>query len=366
MGAPHDHQEGTEQHQGHDHYDQGQVHPHAHDRGGLFRFLTGLLRPHSHDAADSIDDALAGSSAGIRALKLSLVGLGLTALLQIVVVWFTGSVALLADTIHNFSDALTAIPLWLAFSVGRRLPTRRYTYGFGRAEDLAGIFIVLMIALSAVVAAWQSLEKLLRPQPVAYLEWVAAAGLIGFLGNEIVAQYRIRVGERIGSAALVADGYHARTDGLTSLAVLLAAGGVWLGYPLADPLVGLGITIAILFVLKDAAVQVWRRLMDAIDPELLARVEEAAVGSEEVQGVTELRARWVGHSIFAEVRIVADCDLTLSAAHAVAEQARHAMMHAVPKLANVTVHVDPCGHDGRDPHANVEHHTAEHVHAVHA
>jgi cation diffusion facilitator family transporter len=351
-GHAHAHDRGDADH-GQDHGD----HEHGHEHGGgpLGR-LVGLFRPHGHDAADSVDDALEGSAEGIRTVKVSLLGLGLTALLQLVVVWFSGSVALLADTIHNFADASTAIPLWLAFSIGRRPPNRRYTYGYGRAEDLAGVFVVLTIAGSAALAGWESLQKLLRPEPIGHLGWVAAAGVVGFLGNEVVAQYRIRTGERIGSAALVADGYHARTDGLTSLAVLLGAGGVWLGFPQSDPLVGLAITAAILVILKDAARQMWHRLMDAVDPALIARAEAAARGAAGVERVSAVRARWIGHSIHAEALIVADCDLTLGEAHAVAERARHAMLHAVPKLAGVTVHVDPCGHDGHDPHADLAHH----------
>src|SRR5262249_35335624 len=158
----------------------------------------------------------------------------------------------------------TAIPLWLAFSISRRAPTRRYTYGFGRAEDLAGVFVVLTIAGSSAIAAWESFQRLLHPQPITHLGFVAAASIVGFLGNELVARYRIRTGERIGSAALTADGYHARTDGLTSLAVLVGAAGVWLGFPQADPLVGLLITGAILLILKDATVQIWHRLMDSV------------------------------------------------------------------------------------------------------
>ncbi|HEY2595296.1 MAG TPA: cation diffusion facilitator family transporter, partial [Chloroflexota bacterium] len=248
---------------GHDH-DHADGHDHDHD--GPRAAIAHFFRPHGHDAADSIDTALEGSIEGIRVVKMSLLALGLTAALQLVIVFFSGSVALLADTIHNFADASTAIPLWLAFSVGRRAPNRRYTYGYGRAEDLAGVFVVLMIAASALIAAWESLQRLLNPEPITNVGWVALAGLVGCLGNELVAEYRIRGGERIGSTALVADGYHARTDGLTSLAVLVGVAGVWLGFPRADPLVGLGITIAILLVLKDAVVQVWGRLMDAVDP----------------------------------------------------------------------------------------------------
>ena len=361
-----DHHSGGDDHHhsGGDHH-HGGGHEHAH---GPFSFLTEIFKPHSHDAADSLDDALAGSEEGIRAVKMSLLGLGVAAVIQLVIVLLSGSVALLADTIHNFADASTAIPLWLAFSVSRRPPNRRYTYGYGRAEDLAGVFVVLMIAGSSAVAAYESVERLIHPQPISNLLWVALASIVGCVGNEVVAQYRIRTGERIGSAALVADGYHARTDGLTSLAVLIGAGGVWLGYPIADPLVGLLITVAILFVLKDAAVQIWHRLMDAVDPEVVAKAEAAARSAEGVEDVTELRARWIGHSVHAEARVTADRDLPLHQAHDVAERVRHAMLHEVPKLASVTVHVDPCHHSGDDPHADLRHHDErdEGAHQEHA
>ena len=224
--------------------DRGHEHDHQHDREhqhehGLLSKLQHLLQPHSHDAADSVDNALEGSEEGIRAVRISLIGLGATAILQLVVALASGSVAVLADTIHNAADASTAIPLWLAFWVSRKPRNDRYTYGYGRAEDLAGVFVLLMIVGSALVAAWESLQKLLTPGAIDHLPWVAAAGVLGCLGNELVAQYRIRVGQRIGSAALVADGYHARTDGLTSLAVVVGAIGVWLGFPRADPIVGL-------------------------------------------------------------------------------------------------------------------------------
>ena len=218
----------------------------------------------------------------------------------------TGSVALLADTIHNFSDALTAVPLWIAFVLGRRAATRRYTYGYGRAEDLAGVFIVAMIALSAVVAGYESIRRLLHPQPVANVGVLIAAGLIGFAGNELVAIYRIRVGRRIGSAALVADGLHARTDGFTSLAVVVGALGVLAGFPLADPIVGLLITVAILFVLKGAARDIYRRLMDAVDPSLVDTAETSLRAVPGVVDVDELRLRWIGHRLRAETGITVD------------------------------------------------------------
>ncbi len=339
-------------HHGHDH-------EHEHEHGpavGIRARLAGLFAPHRHGVGDSVDDALAGSADGIRAVKVSLVGLGLTALLQLVVVFFSGSVALMADTVHNLVDASTSVPLWLAFSIGNRPPNQRYTYGYGRAEDLAGVFVVLMIAVSSGFAAVESLRHLLAPQPVYFLTWVAAAALVGFVGNEAVAQFRIRTGRRIGSAALVADGYHARTDGFTSLAVLAGAAGVWAGFPQADPFVGLAITVINLSVLKDASVQMWHRLMDAIEPEILERTEAAARSTEGVQDVSAVRARWIGHNLHAEVQIVADADLTLTEAHAIAEQARHAILHAEPRLPSVPLHGDPCENDGHDAHADLAHH----------
>jgi cation diffusion facilitator family transporter len=349
----HDHGDGDVHTDDHEHEHE---HGHVHEHGGLWAEVRHLFEPHSHDSADSVDPALVSSTEGIRAVQLSLIGLAVTAALQLVVALASGSVAVLADTIHNFADASTAVPLWLAFWIGRRRPNARYTYGYGRAEDLAGVFVLLMIVGSAAVALWESGQKLLHPGGIDYLGWVAVAGFAGFLGNEAVAQYRIRVGQRIGSAALVADGYHARTDGLTSLAVLVGAAGVWLGFPIADPLVGLAISVAILLVLKDAAIQMWRRLMDAVDPQLVEQAAAAAAGAEGVQRVSMVRARWIGHAIHAEALIVADANLTLGEAHAIAERARHNMLHAVPKLSSVTVHVDPSEQDGRDPHAQLAHH----------
>lgn len=345
-------------------------HPHKHDQayhdyhehaytGGLPGFIASILRPHSHDAADSIDTALESSARGIWALKVSLLGLGATALFQVLIVIISGSVALLADTVHNFSDALTAVPLWIAFTLGRRAASRRYTYGYGRAEDLAGLFIVLMIALSAGVAGWQSIRRLIDPQPIDNVGWVIAAAIIGFLGNEAVAVFRIRIGREIGSAALVADGYHARTDGLTSLAVLFSGLGALAGIRLADPLIGLAITVAILFVLRSAVVQMWHRLMDASDPDMVDRFEHAAADVSGVQEVAGVRVRWLGHRLEADLRIVVNEERSTRESHAVAEAVRHALFHAEPKLATVIVHVDPCGHAGGEVHAAAAHHQSQ-------
>jgi cation diffusion facilitator family transporter len=303
-----------------------------------------VFHPHSHDAADSIDAALSTSSAGIRAVKISLLGLGVTALFQFGVVLVSGSVALLADTIHNGSDALTAFPLWIAFVIGRRPATRRYTYGYGRAEDLAGLFVVAMIALSAVVAGWEAIGRLVNPQPVHHLAWVAAAGLIGFAGNELVALYRIRIGQRIGSAALVADGLHARADGYTSLAVVAGAAGVAAGWPLADPIVGLAITAMILLVLRSAARDIYRRLMDAIDPALLDAAELALTAQPGVGEIRSVRMRWIGHELHAEADLTVEGGTSLDEAHRIAHQAELTLTRAVPRLTSALVHAYPSHH----------------------
>lgn len=344
-------------HQGdHGHW-HGHGHGHSHSHNAR-RWWREVFTPHSHDAADSVDSALESSAGGIRAVKISLTALGITAAVQAVVVYLTGSVALLADTIHNVSDALTAVPLWLAFVFGRRAASRRYTYGYGRAEDLAGVFIVGMIALSAAVAGYESIMRLVAPRPLHNVGALVAAGVIGFIGNELVATYRIRVGRRIGSAALVADGLHARTDGFTSLAVVAGGMGVLAGFPLADPIVGLLITVAILFVLRGAARDIYRRLMDAVDPVLVDRAETSLRAVSGVVEVDELRLRWVGHRVRAEVGIVVAADLDLIRAHRIATEAEHRLLHEVPKLVGATVHVSPQDRPGQDHHAVLAHHAA--------
>jgi cation diffusion facilitator family transporter len=287
---------------------------------------------HSHEHESSAE--------GMRALRISLVVLGLTAVAQGVVVALSGSVALLGDTLHNAADALTAVPLGVAFLLGRRRPNRRYTYGYGRAEDLAGVVIVAVIALSSGVAAFVAVRRLLDPQPVTHLAAVAIAAGLGFAGNELVARYRIRTGRRIGSAALVADGLHARTDGFTSLAVLLGAGGAWAGWDWADPAVGLAITAAILGVGWQAGRQVLQRLMDSVDPALIDQAETALRDVPGVLGAGQVRMRWIGHRLRAECSILVDPSSTAAAAHQVTADAEHALVHAIPRLTAAVVHAD--------------------------
>ncbi|GAA4285732.1 cation diffusion facilitator family transporter [Georgenia daeguensis] len=270
-------------------------------------------------------------------MKFSLVALGVTAALQLVIVAVSGSVALAADTVHNFSDALTAVPLWIAFALGRRAPTRRFTHGLGRAEDLAGLFIVAMIALSAVVAAVESVRRLVDPVPLDHLGWVLAAGIVGFAGNEAVAVYRIRVGRRIGSAALVADGVHARTDGFTSLAVVAGVIGVWLGIPQADPVVGVVISAMIAVLLWGTARDVGRRLLDGVDPNLTDRAEQALRAVPGVGGVEDLRLRWNGHRLDVAAAVALDAGTTIGEFAAVQDRVGRALHGALPGVGTVTV-----------------------------
>src|SRR5215211_671597 len=307
---------------------------------------------HTHGA---VDPSIATSERGIWAVKWSLVALFVTALLQLGVVILSGSVALLSDTIHNFGDAATAVPLWIAFALTRLGTSRRFPFGYGRVEDLAGVVVVLIILFSALVAGYQAIERLINPQPVGFLGALAAAALIGFLGNEAVAVFRIRVGREIGSATLVADGYHARTDGWTSLAVLVGAVGVWLGYPLLDPVVGLLIAAAILVIVWQSAKMVFSRLLDGVEPEAIEEIRHAASHVSGVEDVSEVRARWLGHRLHAEVNIAVDPELSVAEGHAVAREVNHQLLHHLSYLNGAVIHVDPVEEAGEEHHRITAH-----------
>lgn len=322
----------------HDHHHDDVSHPHGHD--------------HTHGV---VDPALFMTQRGIWAVKWSLAALVLTAALQSIVVYLSGSVALLADTIHNVGDAATALPLWAAFSLGRRKPTKRFTYGLGRVEDLAGVAVVLTILFSAILAGHQAVDRLIHPRPVTHIAAIALASILGFIGNEAVAVFRLRVGRQIGSAALVADGYHARVDGLTSLAVLAGALGVWLGYPLADPIVGLAITAVILRIVWESAKAVFLRLLDGVDPEVIDEIRHAAAHVEGVRQVSEVRVRWLGHQLHAEVNLAVDPALTVEQGHQIAVEARHQLLHHLRYLSNATIHVDTVHQSGEEFHRLGEH-----------
>lgn len=342
-------------HPDHTHDDDARDHDHTH---GLREQLAHLLpwNAHSHDYTHLVgDDALRSHEQGIRTVWLALGALLLTTLIQVAIVILSGSVALLADTTHNLVDGLNSIPLLIAFYLARRVATRRYNFGFGRAEDVAGIFIVLSIAVSAGFIFWESFQKLLNPGPIANIPWVVAAAIIGFVGNEAVALLQIRVGRKIGSAAMVADGLHARTDGLTSLAVLLAAGGSWLGFPIIDPIIGLLIGTVILFIGRDAVVTMWYRLMDAIEPEYIDKAEAVVWKTKGVKQLGRLRMRWIGHRMHADVIIAVDNDLTTVEGHHIAEAVRHELFHEIPTISEVVVHVEPADVLDEAHHQTIHH-----------
>jgi cation diffusion facilitator family transporter len=250
---------------------------------------------------------------------------------------------------------LTAVPLWLAFRLGDRKPTKRFTYGYGRSEDLAGVAVVSLIAASAAFAAFEAIDRLIHPRPVTHVGYVMGAAAIAALGNEIVALYRIRVGRRIGSAALEADGLHARTDGVTSLLVLGGAIAVVFGVQWVDPVVGLLITAAIVVVGSRAVRSVGQRLLDGVDPAVIDAISATVAGIPNVVAVTEVRARWSGHRLLTQVRLSVDGSLPVSTAHEVAESAHHALLHQIPNLTEAIIHVDPAGSEV-DAHASTAHH----------
>lgn len=337
----------TDIHASHDHDHDGDHHHHAHDheqkRGGLIAtigaalHLPGFGHGHSHTQDTSAYD----NELGIRTVWLALLILSITTVLQIVVYVASSSVALLADTVHNLGDALNSIPLLIALYLARRAASRRYTYGYGRAEDVAGILIVVSIAFSAAYILVETAQKLLNPQPLANLGWVAAAALIGFFGNELVALMQIRVGRQIGSEAMVADGQHARTDGLTSLAVLIGVFGVWIGLPILDPLVGLVIGIAIVGITFNATKAVWFRLMDAVDPHYVETAEAVLREHEEIKAIERLQLRWSGHRLRGEFVIAVNEGLDLAQSQALADHLVHHMRHALPNVGEMTVQINP-------------------------
>jgi cation diffusion facilitator family transporter len=311
------------------------------------------MRRHAHAHVHLLpagDPVLSATRQASRVVLWSFAGLVATGAFQAVVAWFTGSVALLADTIHNAGDAATAIPLWIAFRVARRKPDARFTYGFGRVEDLAGLIVVAVIFFSAVAAAVESARRFASPAPVTGLWAVAAASAIGFAGNEAVAFYRIRAGKRLGSAALVADGYHARADGLTSLGVLLGVAGVAAGFPAADPAAGLLICAFLMKTVRDAGKEVFLRLLDGVDPDVVEEIRAEAAAAPGVEEVTDVRVRWAGHRMYAEVNLAVSGDVPVAEGHAIAAEARHRLMHRLSYLSDATIHVDPAEASGTEMH----------------
>lgn len=291
---------------------------------------------HTHGA---IDPEIASSERGLWAVKWSFVGLLFTAIIQAIVVSLSDSVALLADLIHNVADASTAIPLGLAFLIGRWQPTRQFSYGYGRAEDLAGVAVVAIIAFSAVVAGYESVNRFFHPEPIEHLGALAAAGVIGFIGNTLVSLFRIRVGKAISSAALVADGHHARADSLVSLAVVFGAIALWLGYPIADPLIGLLISAVLFRIVWDAGKTMLVRILDGVEPEIIDTIEYLVEPIADITGVGDIRARWLGHRLYAEVPIQLSSELSIQKGQAIAQQVQSRLQEHLPYLGRVAVQI---------------------------
>ena len=342
-GHDHPHQEKASAHDDHQHEDDHSGHDHG---GGAHGHVHG-----------TIDPSITSSDRGLWAVKWSFVGLFITTLIQIVIFYFSGSIALFADAIHNLGDGCTAVPLGIAFMFGKRKPSKRFTYGYGRVEDLAGLAVLLTILASAAFAGYESVYRLFHPQPVGYLWAVTLGAIVGFVGNEGVAVFRIKVGKEMGSAALIADGYHARTDGIASLSVLLSAIGVYLGYPLADPIIGILMTLLILRIVWESAAEVFTRILDGVDPGVPEKIKEQAEKTKGVEDVSEVRVRWLGHQMHAELNVAVAEGLSVEQGHDIATSVRHDLLHNLQFLSNATIHIDPL-HASGEKH----HHIDEHAH----
>lgn len=225
----------------------------------------------------------------------------------------------------------------IAFLFARKKPTKRFTYGYGRVEDLAGIFVVLTILFSALVAGYESIDRFFHPRKIEYLWAVAMASLIGFLGNEAVAIFRITVGKEINSAALVADGHHARVDGFVSLGVLFSVTGVWFGYPLADPIIGLLMTLAIFKIVWESSKAVFTRLLDGVEPDIVDKIKNASKCNEIILGIDDVKTRWLGHHLYAELLISIDHKAPIEKVFEAIEELKHGLFHSLPILSHVTV-----------------------------
>lgn len=337
---------------GHDHPHEEKPHDRAHQEETHGHDHGSGEHGHTHGV---IDPSIAATDRGLWAVKWSFVGLAITTLIQVFIFYYSGSIALLADAIHNVGDACTAIPLGIAFILARRKPSKRFTYGFGRVEDLAGLVVVLTILASAIWAGYESIDRFFHPKPVAYLWAVVVGGIIGFVGNEAVAVFRIKVGKEMGSAALIADGYHARTDGIASLAVIVSAIGVYLGFPLTDPIVGIIMTVLILRIVWESAGAVLTRILDGVDPDVPDKIKAQARKTKGVEDVSEVRVRWSGHQMNAELNIAVAQNLSVEQGHDIATNVRHELLHNLQFLSNVTIHTDPTNASGEKYH-NIEEH----------
>lgn len=305
--------------------------------------MAGLLHGHDHGQSHGAPGGGAElrTAEGVRAAKWSSLALFVTGAIELAIFAVGGSAGLLADAIHNLGDVATTLAIWAAFLVSRRDANERYPYGYHRVEDLAGLFVLLVMLASGIAAGWESVQHLITGAHPTHLAVSAAAALVGFAGNELTALYKTRVGRRIGSVSLVADGAHSRVDGLVSLAALAGIGGVALGFERADGLAGVLITLVIAGVIVATARGVIGRSLDAVDPALTRQVRDVAAAVPGVTIVHDVRVRWAGRALFASLSIALPPETPLGAAHDAAEEVRHALLHEIENLRGIDVHMDP-------------------------
>ena len=308
-----------------------------------------------HHHSHLIDPSIVTHERGLWVAKWSFVILIVAGFAQLVVVFMSKSVALMADTIHNFGDAATSIPLGIAFLFARLKPNKKFSYGYGRVEDIAGVTVVLLILGSGCFAGYEAVQRFIHPEKVGHLGLVAVASILSFLVNEGVAVFRIKVGKEIGSAALVADGCHARIDGWSSLAVVVGVLGVYFGFPILDPLMGLIITGSILFIVWQTGNEVFTRMLDGIDPDVLEDIDHIARHIKAVKDVWGVRARWIGHKLNVEINIAVALNISLAESHDIAEEVRHQLQHHLAHFGSAIVHIDPEDKSGEENHRILRH-----------
>jgi cation diffusion facilitator family transporter len=345
--APHDHDDRAQP-------DEHGDHGHGHDHGaaaaesGGHRDGGGHGHVHGRPAATT--------PGALRTLVLASIGLALVSAAELAISALSGSAAVLADGLHNLGDVFTTVALAGAFLLSNRAPTRRFPYGYHRGEDLAGLVVLLLIVASAVASGVTSVEHLLHRTTLSHPGVAFAAALVGLVGNEAVARYKTVMGRRLRSLSLIADGQHSRIDGLASLGAAAGVAGAWAGVPQLDPVAGLVITVVIALVAFDTARNVTARLLDEADASLLATIEEVAAAAPGVLAVSEVRARWTGRRMRAELVLEVSPEETVSRAHALGEQVRHQLFHRIEGLVEVVVHLDPAG--DAEAHRSVRHHEA--------
>ena len=302
---------------------------------------------HSHDHG-----AVYGNRDAVRAVIVSAVALGTASALEFAAALAGHSASVFAAGLHNAGDVLTTFVLLASFWIARRPATRRFTSGFGRIEDVATLVIVLVIVVTAAAAFGESVRRFFVREDYGSIPFSLFAAGVGIVANLAVSEYKIRVGRGLGSTALQADGVHSRIDAVVSLGAFAGIGLAGLGWRLADPIAGVLITLAIIYVLAGTVRDLFYRMMDAVDPEVIGEMTARAADVEGVLAVHDVSARWVGRELWAVMHIDCDPEATLQEAHDVVERVQHEVSHSI-ELGRLDVHMDPGTEDHR--HGRHEH-----------